>query len=135
MAARIILEGSEWVKVRSKCTVEAIFERLRNEVENDVAARQALNDEMEETHRFAFDFDSKGDIFSACLKRVQVKRSVRFKIVEGVIQVRDQDNVVIIEGRATVSDDGVCRIKVGDMELDSWQFRRRALERLFFELP
>jgi hypothetical protein len=66
---------------------------------------------------------------------VEIKRAVRFSVANGAIQVRDQSDVVIVEGRVTVSEDGVCRIKVGDMELDSWQFRRRALEALFFELP
>jgi hypothetical protein len=129
------LRGSEWVKIRHKCTVGAIFERLRGEVESDVNARIELNAAEEISKRFEFKFDSTGDLFSASVQRNEFKGSVRFRIANGAIEALDRDDISIIKGTVNVSDDGICRIKVADLELDSWQFRRRALERLFFELP
>jgi hypothetical protein len=39
---------------------------------------------------------------------------------------------VKFSGSLTLTNDALCRLRVGDEELDEWQVLRRALERLFF---
>jgi hypothetical protein len=44
----------------------------------------------------------------------------------------DDTRKTILEGTLSLSDETECRLKVGDKELTFWQFRKRALENLFF---
>jgi hypothetical protein len=44
------------------------------------------------------------------------------------------DDKVVLEGHAVLSDDGACRLRVNGEDLEFWQFRKRALEALFFRL-
>jgi hypothetical protein len=44
--------------------------------------------------------------------------------------IRDGDRT--ITAGITLNNEGLCKLKVGETELDHWQVRRMALERLFF---
>jgi hypothetical protein len=49
------------------------------------------------------------------------------------VEVRDSEsNSLIHEGILTLSNDGHCRLKVGDVEYDLWQFRKLSLENVLF---
>ena len=59
--------------------------------------------------------------------------SVMLKLRETSISVHDDHNQPIMEATLTLSDDGHCRLKVNNQEKEFWQFRRMALEALFFD--
>ena len=63
--------------------------------------------------------------------RNSILGSVRFVLADDAIEVLHND-LLAFKGVNTLCDDGRCRLKVGDRELDLWQFRKRALEDLFF---
>lgn len=62
-------------------------------------------------------------------------RSVSFSLIGEVIVFRDDQKDVSIAAGLTLNDSGECRLKVGSDERESWQFRRAALEDLFFGQP
>ena len=128
-------KGSEWVKARFDCSVRSMFDRLREEVKCDVTARKELNPSIKGNRSFEFRFQSTGDTFVVSAERGESSRVAVFSVFEGTIVVLDQGDAVIVKGRVALSDDGVCRISVAGIEVETWQFRKRALEQLFFELP
>jgi hypothetical protein len=62
----------------------------------------------------------------------RLRETVTFDIQDKHI-VALRDDKVFLRGKVTLCDDGKCRIKADGQELELWQFRKRALEALFFE--
>ena len=59
-------------------------------------------------------------------------RSVDFVCSKGQITVYDDKDAEMFAAILTLSNDGKCRLVVDGKELTQWQFRRMALEKLFF---
>jgi len=55
-----------------------------------------------------------------------------FALAGKTIQVKNGDREVLFEAGITLNDAGECKLRVDTEEVESWQFRRRALEELFF---
>jgi hypothetical protein len=117
-----------WVKARGDCTVGLMFERLKVGVEADTAVRNKMAEGKEGK---VFRFFVEGEIFGVLLDDGTTTRRVKFAVVGPDIRVT-QDDQPIISGSVTLCDDGQCRLKLGERELELWQFRCRALESLFF---
>jgi hypothetical protein len=63
---------------------------------------------------------------------LMASRSVDFVCTRDEIQVSDDKDQLLYSASLTLNDEGKCRLRVGDKELTQWQFRRMALEKLFF---
>jgi hypothetical protein len=118
-----------WVTARAACCVDAVFQSIRLGVEADIKIR---NEQRPEATPFRVVYES-GE-FVVFVKTPRTHRILRFQATEtGITVTDDQTRQIVVGGRLTLSNDGVCRIKVKDSELEFWQFRRAALESMLFE--
>ncbi len=119
----------DWVTARSKCSLAAVFEKLKLGVEHDVEIRHAILGE-----RLGFHFIADGGSFSVSLSGPALNHVVKFKIVSKEIIV-SMDDTPFLHGSVALSDDGLCKIRAAEegLELEFWQFRKRALDQLFFD--
>ena len=129
-----IPEAFDWVAERAKCTPFRIFESLRQQVREDMEKRNRLSAEtgivpisylfQEEARWFAVvRLGTYGHVLSGVL----------FSLTPDGITVADAvSRDVICNAALTISDDGNCRLKVGANEYNLWQFRKLALQELFF---
>jgi hypothetical protein len=126
----------DWVGVRSACSLAAVFERLKGEVEEDARKRQALVPKTEFGYRYAFRTDVGQGRISVLLEGADFSqnRSIVFYLREDCIEVIDGKRSSKLKATPTISDDGECRLKVNGQERELWQFRKAALEDLFFSV-
>jgi hypothetical protein len=130
---REIPESWDWVTARTGCTPYRVFENLRRDVENDVRLRNALSAQQGFLSR-NFVLQGDGDWFAVVLQYVGGRKGVYFRITSIGVDVIDvPTNRSICEAALTISDDGLCRLKVGSVEYNQWQFRKLVLHPLFFE--
>ena len=120
-----------WVDARAACSLARVFQRLRLEIEADVEVR---NSKRSANPYYAFSVEAtSGSILVKFNGKAIPSSSVMLKLGEKAISVHDGHNQLLIEATLTLSDAGQCRLKVNDQEKEFWQFRRMALEKLFFE--
>jgi len=126
-----------WVNARARCNLYEMFKALELGVRTDVEAAQALVSKHAHT------------VFSVAMsgnKRFSVSRidDPLVSIVTGSVDfVREHDRIAVsmtkenetkplFEASLTLNNEGECKLKVGGVELEQWQVRRKALEGLFF---
>lgn len=126
-------EKFDWVKERAECSIDAMFARLKAEIDTDIKSRVALLPEKP-TFSFALETtDDRNKFIVARLSHVQpLNRVVTFERKGDDIEVRDDDDKVFLKASLTLNNEGECRFKVKDRELQSWQLRKEALETIFF---
>ena len=119
----------DWVTERSSCSLPKVFSTLRAQVEEDVKTRNALR-----PNNSPYEFSVAEDVgeFTVILKTAEATRSVIFNLTEHAIVVRDEQRNPMFEVAASLTDQGVCRLKVNGQEREFWQVRRLALEELMF---
>ena len=122
----------DWVTARAKCSVANLFEALKLEVKQDVEIREAL---CAKGSHYGFDFVAEGKMFSAIVQGNKIHHAVTFSLEDQLISVRNENDAVMFRAVPTLNDDGRCLLKVGDKEYELWQFRKKALESLFFSEP
>jgi hypothetical protein len=121
----------DWVSARAQCTPFKVFERVRSQVKEDMNKRNSLT--IEGGSSATFSFETGQDWFSVAHKFLDKYRGVSFTLSANGIEVRDASSHSLLhDGILTISDDGSCRLRVGSIELDLWQFRKLALQDLFF---
>ncbi len=126
------LADFDWVSLRAKCTRFKIFETLRSHVQNDINRRNLLTG-ADVKGRKTFLFDHNGNWFSVTYKVYGIHKGVMFILNQNGVEVQDiEPRTTIHEGILVMSDDGQCRLRVGQIEYDLWQFRKLALQDLFF---
>jgi hypothetical protein len=122
----------EWVRARSECSYQHVFKELENGVRGDVESVKSLlipgspirySVTPLERGRFSVVRAEADDSF---------RDSVDFILANGAITAQDDDNTFRHTATLTLDNEGKCKLKVGNNELDQWQFRRMALEKLFF---
>jgi hypothetical protein len=119
----------DWVSARSACSLVAIFEQLKMQLQEDVAKRQALREEMA---HYGFRIVGKDRRWAVVVEGTGIYDSVLFILTDSGIEVTDKDGRLRFKATPTLSDDGECRLKVGDQERELWHVRKMALEELFF---
>ena len=128
-----------WVAKRAECSVRSMFDKLKDEVKEDVATMNQLLPQANEK-RFSF---GPSTLSKFSVQRVDdvmgiIISSIEF-IVEGdAIVVRESDNsgtTELFSATVTLNSEGRCLCKVGNDELEQWQVRKRALEAFFFRRP
>ncbi|MGB6686324.1 MAG: hypothetical protein WBE76_00610 [Terracidiphilus sp.] len=129
MASMIPLELN-WTKLRAKCSASAMFKNLQLGIENDIATFNSIP--MRYPHEgFASGLTSDGSTFIVA-RRERIGPRVVFFIKGEKIEIRDEVTTKNYVASVTLNDEGRCKLKIEDREMELWQVRRLALESLFF---
>ena len=124
-----------WVEARSNCTVDKVFERLKEEFENDLDELRkcrpdralGLNYVTQETGMFGIESHPYGVLFDRTRSTIEVSRYTRLG-----------ERTLVMRLSIVLNDKGECMLVDETDETRKacwpWQIRRRALEELFFEL-
>jgi hypothetical protein len=123
----------DWVNALSLCSLTSIFEKLKVGVSKDVKTRNDLR-KAEDRDRYEFEFHPDDTQFTVSLDGPGIARSsVVFILESGCVRVQDGKGTPTIKSAVlTLGDDRRCRLRIEGMEKELWQFRRMALENLFF---
>lgn len=107
-----------------------MFNRLCLEIQDDIKAVNAIKyKELFYTQEFTRD----GTLVIG-QPRVTPRVTVSIGIVDQRIQVVDRATPSEWSARASLNDEGRCVLELEDgLELETWQFRKKALDALFFE--
>lgn len=127
-------QNLDWVTVRASCTVECVFQELREEIKSDITTRNKLLTGLQKEDSISFHLkpDSENS-FAVVRNGLNIVSRTTFKCERSAIQAFNGAGVQIIEARLTLNDQGECRLVVDGCELTRWQFRKRTLQSLFFE--
>jgi hypothetical protein len=122
-----------WVEKRAACTVATVFNQICDGVGNDVAEFNSVSS-LSEENQFRADLSQAGN-------GIAIGQPMRIPRKRVIIRA-DQSEIVVIQEwsggeqwAATVglNDEGRCTLRLKDQtEIEQWQFRKRALEALFF---
>jgi len=126
-------EDFDWVKARAACSIAVVFKELQMGVKADVEIANALPGREGQ-----FKVADGGDSDHFAVVRDQPRGntdSVEFVRSGGRITAAHSRTKAKVEATLTLNDDGECRLKVNGKEVGQWQFRRKALEDLFFDSP
>lgn len=121
----------DWVRARSNCSLPVIFKVLHLGAQNDVQTMGSLAVAAGQP-RFSVTPMVRGR-FSVVREDGAFPESVNFVLANGAITAQDDQGTVLVAATITLNNAGQCRLKVETEELEQWQFRRKTLEKLFFE--
>lgn len=130
-------EDSTWVHQRHECSLGKVFELLRTQVRDDVAARQKMV--APEDFRIgpgashSFTFVDGANSFTVKLEGRGLDERVSFLREPLSIKATNTNGEIIIEGSPTLNPERECVLKIASKEFPIWYFRKLALEELFFE--
>ena len=125
-----------WVKELAACSVLEIFNALHGDAKVDVeeanTARRERYPGYPNLPLFAVTPDEPRDYF-VVHQQGNNTTAVRFSLQADRITISAYGEQYSV--RPTLNDEGKCKLRInGEMEeLEQWQVRRKALERLFFE--
>jgi hypothetical protein len=137
----IVPEKLNWVEVRANCTIAKVFNQICDGIRDDVAAINSALD-FRDDDQFTAEMHSSGTTIIVGQPNKVPRARVYVGIVEQRILVRREWDGNEWSVSIGLNDQGRCilRIKVGlkerteglEQELEQWQFRKKALEGLFF---
>jgi len=109
-----------------------VYKLLQSGCERDVAEWNDLR-RPAPADPVVFKVKPHGHSFFVSREGHQINASIEFMRTDAGISVRRDDGTFVLEATLALNDDGKCRLKVGKEELSFWQFRKRAMEDLFFK--
>lgn len=121
-----------WVEKRAACSVQQVFSELVRGIDNDVATLNQIRQLPEQT-RFVAEMLS--DNSTVVVAQINIPDRVRLKIgIAGDrIETAGQVGHEKLSARVTLNNLGRCVLVLDNgEELEQWQFRKMALEGLFF---
>jgi hypothetical protein len=121
-------ETLDWVTKLSRCSLSAIFEKLKTEIQTDCEIKNSLKDSP-----YHFSTNDSGTVFNVYRDGGRKRQFVFLKLINDKIAVHDQQHIPQFEITVSLNDAGECKPKVNGQERELWQVRRMALEKLFFE--
>jgi hypothetical protein len=123
----------DWIKARLACSPQMIFKELEYGVGRDVDTIKAQRPERAEEFQVLPAADGKMQ-FSIIRHHPKGRsETVEFSLVGEKIAVKNPlTGAVSFTASLTLNNDGECRLKVNNEELEQWQVRRKALEDLLF---
>ncbi len=124
----------DWVSAHAACSVSKVFHQLQLEIRTDIETRNRLSTENEKSKYF-YTCASNGNSLSVFIESQSVEVEgigVRFTRTPKGIDAYSLAERLLFSGTVTLSNDGQCRIKVGEIEYNFWQFRKLTLEDVFF---
>ena len=117
----------EWVEKRSQCSIKKVFDSLKDEVQSDVDEQNKI------PGHFPFEVRQGPSSFTVITEEGGWGiRAVVFALAEKRIEIKNANREIQFFATLTLNDSGRCMLAVDGKELETWQFRRRALETLFF---
>lgn len=123
----------DWVTARANCNARHVFHDIRDEVEKDIATRNTFITERQKADFVGFQFEPQDAASFAIIRNgASIVSRITFKCGDSAITVLDDAGRKLVEATLTLNDAGECRLAVNKEELAHWQFRRRALQDLFF---
>lgn len=125
----------DWVAARKACTLGQVMHALANGVEQDIQARREVLTEYQKRERMiGFKLEAHSvESFTVHRSGAGIMSLIQFKVDEGLIKVLDEKREVFLQASIGVNDYGRCMLVVDKKEVEHWQFRKRALEELFFD--
>jgi hypothetical protein len=121
----------DWIQARAKCSLPVAFKQLEQGVRDDIEAIQKLY--PEDTTQYAittgrnrFDISIVREPMTAL-----ISDQVGFELSKDRITINGTNDVAF-SAQLTLNHEGRCKLRVGDDELEQWQVRRMALEKLIF---
>ena len=122
----------DWVRARSECSLQHVFKELENGVRGDVESVKSLPIPGS-TIRYSVTASERGRLFVVRAETDDsFTDSVDFILANGAITAQDDDGKFRHTATLTLDNEGKSKLMVGNDALDQWQFRRMALEKLFF---
>jgi hypothetical protein len=127
----IVPRELDWVRARTDCSLLKVFNEFRLGVEEDVKAANLRPRPSElPSVSFAVRANTFGDYFIV-FQQENAGARVEFNCEANRITVKTQDREFSVT--LALNNEGRCKLRVGDgEELEQWQVRRIALEKLFF---
>jgi len=131
----------EWVIARAKCSASEMYRDFALQIKHDVEIRNNVISGKERKHEVNFIFNGgyeHSSLIVAAQKGGQLLEERRLaqviftKVPEGIAAEYSDGKKLV--GLLTLSQDGECRLKVDGMEHSFWQFRKIALEPIFFDV-
>jgi hypothetical protein len=126
----------DWVTARNECSLEKAFEKLRLDVKADVDKRQALRVKPPswDGFEYGFNYSSNTSAFSASIHASnRSSQGVIFRLEPaGYIAVLNKNDEELFRATVTLDNERQCKFVVDGVELEDWQFRKKALEHIFF---
>jgi hypothetical protein len=122
-----------WVKVRAECTIQSVFKQLRREIDLDVAWR---NEQLSGSSKNGVSLvleDKDDHSFVVYRRGPGLAGSISFGIFGSFLKVIDSVGITI-DATVGMNDYGRCVLRMDGSEMETWQFRKRTLEDLFFWL-
>ena len=125
----------EWVRARAECSIGIVFQKLKDHVKGDMEKRLELREKGERV-KFQMGEKEPADSFSVYREGehqgVYGLKSLKFVMQRHNILVVDDNDVVQLSAALTLDNEGLCKLQVKGENLEEWQFRKMALENLFF---
>lgn len=123
----------DWVNVRANCTVAKVFNELCDAIRDDVAAINSSNRMLSE-NPFRADLHSSGTtLYIGQVNNVPRKIVAIGLVQDQIVAQQEWSGGETVKVTVGLNDEGRCILRLEDMtELEQWQFRKRALESLFF---
>lgn len=121
-----------WVEKRAACTVAEVFNELRSGIDDDVAIMNAARQLTTGTCFSATLLQSGTGVVIGRPKQIPNRR-VLVAIAGDKLQVKDEGSGSDWSASVALNNEGRCILRLEDgVELEQWQFRKKALEGLFF---
>src|SRR5690348_2792040 len=107
----------DWVTARHTCSGATMLETLREQVEKDAAKWNELN----RHNRFIFRQSEDRDVYKFIVidSASKSRRAAEFDWSGDAIEIRTPDGKVN-RVTLTLNDNGECKFKFGDSQLDAW---------------
>ena len=124
----------DWVSARSECSPDKVLLILQSQSVSDVEKRNAILSAAELQYGISYTMSHGKGAFKVArtgLVDQQIDSALFTQTADG-ISVSYKDNRLTFAGTLTLSNEGECKLRVGDTEYSFWQFRKLALEPLFF---
>ena|SRR5258706_6397519 len=136
MESNPIPASLDWVRTRAECSIQHVFKELELGVREDCEKAQSLVPSQAQT-KFSVTkvMGSRFAVVRVDDPITSISQSVYFTCKRNEIQVHKEGSVgneLQMSATLTLTNSGECKLKVGSEELYQWQFRRMALEDLFF---
>src|SRR5207237_1146669 len=109
----------DWVQARSNCSIQAVFKQLMADARANTKVRQDLVNP--ERDQLGFRCDGRGNELTVSRMMNKGSSDVVFSLKDNHIVV-ERDGHELCRAALTLTNTGECRLKVGDRELDRWQF-------------
>jgi hypothetical protein len=137
---REVPEKFDWVKARHECSLSSQFIELRLEAERNVEAVKTLVSRSS-GGRLRFEYKPVDDSTFVIVRYISedtpFERTafVRFRRKDDRITVETDTETLLFEIRHGLNDFGQCILKIDSEGFFKWQVLRKALEKLFFDIP